>query len=197
MNKRLYLDGCSFTYGLGLEHHDTLAGRWESEYDVINNARPGKSNLAIALDTFKNIQTCDIMVIGWTFSSRSYLKYYDYDIDLLPSSTADHLSFGQNIDRNTKVIHDTYADLHRNFYALHDVKFANHYSDFLVCSIKAMCEQYQKTSVFFSWERRNTNFDMCYPNMSKQMRLPDGHLNVDGITHLYNNLQQLIYEQGR
>ena len=190
MNK-LYLDGCSLTFGLGLESHDTLAGRWDSEYEIINKTRSGKSNLAIALDTFENIQNCDLVVIGWTYSSRSYLKYQNYDIDLMPSRTVIELPF----ERDTKTISDIYTDLHRNFYALHDTTFANHYSDFLVGSIKAMCEKYQKKTVFFSWERRKVDADIYYPTILPKMRLSDGHLNADGTAHLYRNLQQLIYEQ--
>jgi hypothetical protein len=192
MNKRLYLDGCSYTYGLGLDSADTLAGRWSSEYEVINKTRTGKSNLAIALDTFENIQNCDLVVIGWTYSSRSYLKYQNYDIDLLPTRPIVELPF----KRDTKVMSDIYTDLHRNFYALHDTAFAGQHSDFLISSIKCMCEKYQKKSVFFSWERRKIDFDMYYPTLHPKMLLPDGHLNVNGTTHLYNNLQQLIYEQG-
>ena len=188
---KLYLDGCSLTFGLGLESHDTLAGRWDSEYEIINKTRSGKSNLAIALDTFENIQNCDLVVIGWTYSSRSYLKYQNYDIDLMPSRTVIELPF----ERDTKTISDIYTDLHRNFYALHDTTFANHYSDFLVGSIKAMCEKYQKKTVFFSWERRKVDADIYYPTILPKMRLSDGHLNADGTAHLYRNLQQLIYEQ--
>jgi hypothetical protein len=188
---RLYLDGCSLTFGLGLESCDTLAGRWSSEYKVINKSRSGKSNLAIALDAFENIQNCDIAIIGWTYSARSYLKYQKYDIDLLPSKTVVELPF----ERDTKIMSDIYTDLHRNFYALYDAKFSGQYSDFLVASIKCMCEKYQKKTVFFSWEGRRTDFNMYYPTVSSNMRLPDGHLNVNGTTHLYNNLQQLIYEQ--
>ena len=188
---KLYLDGCSLTFGLGLESHDTLAGRWDSEYEIINKTRSGKSNLAIALDTFENIQNCDLVVIGWTYSSRSYLKYQNYDIDLMPSRTVIELPF----ERDTKTISNIYTDLHRNFYALHDTTFANHYSDFLVGSIKAMCEKYQKKTVFFSWERRKVDADIYYPTILPKMRLSDGHLNADGTAHLYRNLQQLIYEQ--
>lgn len=192
MNK-LYLDGCSLTFGLGLESHDTLAGQWDSEYEIINKTRPGKSNLAIALDAFENIQNCDIVVIGWTFSSRSYLKYQNYDIDLLPSRTVVELPF----ERDTKAISDIYTDLHKNFYALHDTTFAGHHSNFLVSSIKYMCEKYRKKTVFFSWEPRKTDFEIYYPTIGPKMRLSDGHLNAGGTAHLYNNLQQLIYEQGR
>jgi hypothetical protein len=92
---------------------------------------------------------------------------------------------------------DIYTDLHRNFYALHDTTFANHHSDFLVSSIKTMCEKYQKKTVFFSWEPRKTDFEIYYPTIGPKMRLPDGHLNAGGTAHLYNNLQQLIYEQGQ
>jgi len=191
MYKRLYLDGCSYTHGVGINSSNTLAGRWSSEYEVINKTRPGKSNLAIALDAFENIQNCDLVIIGWTYSSRSYLKYQNHDIDLLPSRTVVDLPF----ERDTKTMSDIYTDLHRNFYALHDTVFAGQYSDFLVSSIKYMCEKYQKKSVFFSWEHRKADCNIYYPTISPKMRLPDGHLNADGTTHLYNNLQQLIYEQ--
>jgi hypothetical protein len=180
---KLYLDGCSFTHGVGLEPCDTLAERWSSEYKVVNKTRPGKSNLAIALDAFENIQNCDVVVIGWTFCARSYLKYQNQHFDLLPRFDTSKMS-------------DSYKKLHRIFYALHDTAFAGQYSDFLVSSIKCMCEKYQKKSVFFSWENRNVDCDIYYPNISSKMRFPDSHLNADGTTHLYNNLQQLINEQG-
>jgi hypothetical protein len=73
----LYFNGCSFTYGTGLSPESTL-GRLlgdQGGYNVTNNSRPGKSNLAIALDTYDNVSKHDVIVIGWTFSSRTYLKY--------------------------------------------------------------------------------------------------------------------------
>ena len=52
MSKRLYLDGCSYTYGLGLDSTHTLGYlfQYQGEYVVTNKSRPGKSNLAIAID---------------------------------------------------------------------------------------------------------------------------------------------------
>ena len=85
MRARLYLDGCSFTYGTGLSAESTLAHLLANQggYNVRNNSRPGKSNLSIALDAYDNIHNHDIIIIGWTFSSRTYLKYNNIDIDLL------------------------------------------------------------------------------------------------------------------
>ena len=188
---RLYLDGCSFTYGLGLEHQHTLAGLWQDQYEVINKSRPGKSNLAIALDAFENIPSCDVVVIGWTFSSRSYLKYQKYDIDLLPTRTVVELPFEQD----TKLMSDIYTDLHRNFYALYDSEFADHNSNFLISSIDNLCKIEQKKSAFFSIEKRKTNVKLYYPTISPAMRLSDGHWNRLGTNHVYTVLQQLIYDQ--
>jgi hypothetical protein len=188
---RLYLDGCSFTYGLGLEHEHTLAGLWQDQYQVINKSRPGKSNLAIALDAFENIPSCDIAVIGWTFSARSYLRYQKYDIDLLPSRTVVELPFEQD----TKTISDIYTDLHRNFYSLHDTDFADQTSNFLIASIANLCRVEQKKSAFFSIEKRKTNAKIYYPVISPAMRLPDGHWNQIGTKHVYTVLQQMIYDQ--
>jgi hypothetical protein len=189
--KKLYLDGCSFTYGLGLQQSETLAALWQNEYEVVNKARPGKSNLAIALDTYQNFQECDVIVLGWTYSSRSYLKYGNYDIDLLPFRTVTELPF----EKDTKILSDIYTDFHKLFYAIHDTKFAGLYSDFLVSSLKSMCEKYNKISVFFSWERRAVDANMYYPVIHPRMRLSDGHLNSHGMQHLFNNIQQMIYEQ--
>ena len=51
MEKKLLLDGCSFTYGLGLKKEETLEHHFiENGYQVLNLSRPGKSNHAIALD---------------------------------------------------------------------------------------------------------------------------------------------------
>jgi hypothetical protein len=188
---RLYLDGCSFTYGLGLAPEHTLSGLWQNEYEVINKSRPGKSNLAIALDAFENIPSCDVIIIGWTFSSRSYLKYQNYDIDLLPTRTVVELPFAQD----TKIISDIYTDLHRNFYSLHDSDFADQHSNFLVSSINNLCLIEQKKLAFFSAEKRKTNAKIYYPVLSPAMRLSDGHWNQIGTKHVHTVLQQLIYEQ--
>ena len=49
---KLYIDGCSLTYGQGLDEKDKLDYLLTTKagFDVINNSRSGKSNLAIVLD---------------------------------------------------------------------------------------------------------------------------------------------------
>ena len=60
MQKRLLLDGCSYTYGLNLKREETLEHHFiENGYQVLNLSRPGKSNNAIALDIYNNIDNFD------------------------------------------------------------------------------------------------------------------------------------------
>lgn len=56
MVKRLYLDGCSLTYGQGLARQHSLGALFENVggYSVCDNSRPGKSNIAMVLDTYQN-----------------------------------------------------------------------------------------------------------------------------------------------
>ena len=58
VGSKLYLDGCSFTYGLNLPPEHTLAYLFSVDggYKVTNGSRNGKSNLAIAMDAYKNSQ---------------------------------------------------------------------------------------------------------------------------------------------
>ena len=61
MQKKLLLDGCSYTYGLNLLKEHTLEHHFiESGYEVLNLSRPGKSNNAIALDVYNNINAYNL-----------------------------------------------------------------------------------------------------------------------------------------
>ena len=191
MVKPLYLDGCSFTYGLNLHHTETLKHLFiESGYDVINLSRPGKSNLAIGIDAFNNAMSHDIVVIGWTFASRFYLKYLDQHIDLLP--TRPQLEILSQIDADA--IESSYSELHKHFYSFHDTDYFNNLSDMLITQTYCQLAAQGKKIVFFSWEKRKFE-NMYYPHVQADHRLSCGHLNANGTTRLYNTLQGLIDEQ--
>ena len=87
MSKRLYLDGCSFTFGLGLDSKHTLGYLFQhhGDYVVTNKSRVGKSNLAITMDAYNNFQNHDTIILGFTYASRFYLKSHNHDIDFLAS----------------------------------------------------------------------------------------------------------------
>lgn len=189
MQKRLLLDGCSFTYGLNLLRNQTLEQHFvESGYEVVNLSRPGKSNSAISLDLYNNIDSCDLLIVGWTFSSRWYLKYHEVDIDLL--ANREHVELPHTLD--SRLIEQSYQELHRSFYSLFDVTYWNQQSDMLIDNTAALAAQRGKQAVFFSWETRNVACDIYYPHVISSHRLPCGHLNADGTTNLYNTLTHLI-----
>jgi len=192
MTASLYLDGCSLTYGLGLSPESTLGHLFVDQggYDVTNNSRPGKSNLAIALDTYSNVSKHDIIVIGWTFSSRTYLKYNNIDIDLLPNRL--QIELLDLLDSQT--IEESYQGLHKQLYSLFDIDHYNKISDMLISMTYQMALALNKKVVFFSWDKRNITIPLYYPHVGPQDRLPCGHLNTTGMERLYNKLQVLLSE---
>lgn len=183
MEKKLLLDGCSFTYGLGLKKEETLEHHFiENGYQVLNLSRPGKSNHAIALDVYNHIDKVDVVVVGWTFSSRWHLKYHGDNIDLLATRLQIELPY--TIDSGA--IEQSYQDLHRSLYSLFDSTHWDQTSDMLVDTTHALAQQ--KSTVFFSWEPRDTQCSLYYPHIPVSLRLPCGHLNADGTTYLFDNL---------
>ena len=193
MTQRLYLDGCSYTYGLNLPRELTMEHLFVNRggYVVTNNSRPGKSNLAIALDTYDNISDYDVIVVGWTFSSRTYLKYHNRDIDFLPT----RLQLESLDILGSSEIEQTYQDLHKQLYSLFDVDHYNKISDMLMSMTYQMALNLNKKILFFSWEKRNVTIPLLYPHIPTQHRLPCGHLNAFGTEHLYNRFQVLLGEQ--
>ena len=188
MVKQLYLDGCSYTYGLNLPRTSTLEHLFiESGYDVTNNSRPGKSNLAIAVDTYNNFQNYDTIVIGWSFSSRFYFNYLNQHIDLLPSR--------YNIELNdcfdAGIIEESYKNLHKQFYSLFDTDYFNNLREMLVFQTLTACLFHKKTVAFFSWEKRKVE-KIYYPHIPDHYRLECGHLNANGTFHLYEKLQNIL-----
>jgi hypothetical protein len=184
MSQTLYLDGCSYTYGLGLNSEDTLASLFKNigKYNVTNNARPGKSNMAIAMDTYKNCKNYDCIVLGFTHSSRFYLKCNNNDIDFLNN----RFNISTNDSLNGHQLELAYNEFHKYFYTMYESPFCDEYSDFLIDSICSYVINQGKKLVTFSCEKRNTTFKLLYPYFPPKMRLPDGHYNKEGTRYLYD-----------
>lgn len=192
MVKKLYLDGCSFTWGLNIEPEHRLEHLFAKRggYDVGNYSRPGKSNLAIAQDIYKHAHEYDTIVVGWTFSTRFYLKYNNYDIDFLPT----RLSLDLPDDTDTGMIEQAYSEFHKYFYTLYKEPFIDDLSDMLVSYAYNYCKNLDKKIMFFSWENRNVEFDLYRPYAHPKEKLPCGHLNDQGTQRLFDTLQGLINE---
>jgi hypothetical protein len=190
MVKKIYLDGCSFTYGVGIDKNQSLEQLFinQGQYDVINYSRPGKSNLAIAMDTYKNLSNCDIAILGFTFSSRFYLNTHNTDIDFL--SSKQHLETTNKL--NGDQLELAYQEFHKYFYTLYQTPFCDQFSDFLIDGLCSYVLSQGKKLVCYSWEPRTTQYPLLYPYFSPKMYQPDRHLNAAGTQHLYDILQREI-----
>lgn len=189
---KLYLDGCSFTYGVGLDDKDKLSTLLTqgAGFSVTNNSRPGKSNLAIALDIHRNASAHDVIVVGWTFSDRFYLESRDLQLDFLPTRHTAHI----NDDVIGEQLEEAYNIIHKQLYTIHDNHFYDDLSDMLINGIYSDLRRQGKKVIFFSWENRNTSMDMFYPIIEPGLRLDDGHLNKKGMQKLYEDITWL-YEK--
>jgi hypothetical protein len=187
---RLYLDGCSLTWGQGLETQHQLASllRDRGGYTVINESRPGKSNIAIAYDTYQ-YTTPEIYVLGWTFSSRFGIRYQDQNLDFFPGWHGGSLL---KTDANAYELDKAYKQFYKFFYTVYESPYSDRLSDMLIDNtIYSLKHRYKKV-VAFSWEQRKTINQLLYPYLGPDMRQDDGHLNVKGVEHLYNLIQNHI-----
>ena len=182
----LYLDGCSYTYGLGLEKYQTLEYLFgQAGYKVTNLSRPGKSNMAISLDTHKNLHKHDVYVIGFTYSSRFYINFRDFDLDLI------NTRFELNGTRED--IEDAYVNLHKSFYTLYDHSYWHLVSDMLVNNTISAIKLSGKKVFSFSWEKRLSS-DIYYPIIlpTDRISIDDPHMNARATKKLFDLIQNQL-----
>lgn len=184
----LYLDGCSFTYGIGIDTTDRLAYLFEQAgFNVLNFSRPGKSNIAIAQDTYNNSNNADVFVLGFTFSHRFHFKFGEYDIDVLPSNVA----WPVETEKTQGVeIENILNSLHKNFYLLFDVHHWDSISDMLIDNTIDSLRLKNKKVFAFSWQQRRTQNKIFNPVISD--RLTDGHLDPVGTKKLFDIIQHKL-----
>jgi hypothetical protein len=190
MVKKLYLDGCSLTYGQGLDRQDSLGGLFDTRgnYRVFDKSRPGKSNMAIAFDTYQNFRDYDTFVLGFTYSSRFGLKYNDQNLDFF---TGFH---GQGLGLEPETLDTAQVEMYKYFYSIFGPPFSGDLSDMLIDTLISFLISQDKKVVGFSWEKRNTSCYLEYPFIGPSDRFNDGHLNVNGTEKLFNFLQNIINE---
>ena len=191
MVMRLYLDGCSLTYGQGLSREQSLGYLFKEQggYDVFDASRPGKSNTAICLDAYQHCSDYDLFVLGFTYSSRFYINYnnQNLDFDVGKQNTYTNLE-PQNLDEATN-------DVYKYFYTVFGHPYCDHLSDMLIDGIINFLQAQGKKVLAFSWEKRATTSQLLYPYISPKERLDDGHLNQQGTINLYNFLQNINEKQ--
>jgi hypothetical protein len=190
MVKSLYLDGCSFTYGQGIDRKKSLGSLFANlgDYNVLDNSRPGKSNMAIANDTYQNFSKYDVFILGFTYSSRFGIKYHNQNLDFFAGF------HGQGLDLEPHDLDMAHTEFYKYFYSVFGPPYSDDLSNMLIdCLISFLISQNKKV-LGFSWEKRNTTHQLFYPYIAPINRLKDGHLNVNGMEKLYHMLANLLNE---
>jgi len=187
MVKKLYIDGCSMTYGHDLPRDQSLGHlfREDGGYEVLDMSRPGKSNMAIAVDTYKNYRDYDVFVIGWTYSSRFGIKYQGQDMVFFAG-------FQENQrDLEPHTLDQAFINVYKFFYTVFESPFCDDLSDMMIDGIVSLLEKENKDVRAFSWEPRKIINKIHYPYIAPDLRFDDGHLNANGTKELYQFLQNL------
>jgi hypothetical protein len=188
MVKKLYLDGCSLTYGQGLPREHSLGHLFSAVggYAVLDKSSPGKSNLSIIFDAYHNYQSYDIIVLGLTFSSRFGIKYRDKNLDFYAGS------HGRGFDLDPETLDIAHQEVYKYFYTVFEHPYCDQLSDMLVDTAISFLQSQGKTVIPFSWEPRNVKSTIFYPYLGPKDRLTDGHLTEHGTQKLYDMLGGLI-----
>ena len=140
---KLYLDGCSYVWGAILDPQYNLNTLFGNEFEVTNRSRGGKSNLAIAMDYYKYGKDHDVVVIGWTFATRFYLKYDTVDLDFFPTR-AKGLHPIPSMQTDVNLLEDAYFEFHKHFYRLYNEPFISEFSDMLIDQSQLLSQDRQQ-----------------------------------------------------
>lgn len=180
--------------GYGLNVNYSVASLLADIGQVVDKSKPGKSNYAIALDTYKHIEDFDLYIIGWTFSNR-----FEFNIDghiVESSASRADISFGEI--PSGEFLEKEYNTLQKRFF-----KYSSRLdslSDYLVDATGLFLKD--KNKVFLSWEQRRCKTNLIYPRFSKEYRQNDtpnwtqfGHLTESGMTLLANIIKEKLNEQ--
>lgn len=186
---RLYVDGCSFVYGVHLSRNFSLANLINATKDF---SQCGKSNIAICEDIYQNIDKFDSFVVGFSFSPRYTFERNNKRQHLLPNRKISDFGSYDGAEADEKM----FAKFNDWFYYFSNIDTLSLRSDFYVDSIINLFEKYNKKFVVFSFEKRNTmSNQVLYPKFDKSLFLPDGHLNENGMKELSNLVLKKLNEQ--
>jgi len=188
---KLYLDGCSLTYGHGLARSDSLGHLFKTlgGYDVLDHSFPGKSNMMICFDAYQHRHQFDLFVLGFTFSNRFGLKFKNQNLNFYSGSS------GNGFGLEPASLDQAHLEMQKYFYTVFDEPYCSNLSDMLIDNSINSLHIKNKKVVAFSWQDRNTDNKLLYPYISVNDRLPDGHLNADGTKKLFDYLQNTLNEQ--
>ena len=185
----LYVDGCSFVYGDGLDRRYALGNLLNADLDL---SECGKSNIAMCEDLYSNIEKYDTFVIGFTFSNRYSFCNKKFERKNLCVGAAIP-KFGEYM--GAEIDEAEFEMLRKLYIKFSDLSALDLRSDFYIDSAVNLLEYYNKNNVFFSWEKRNTKQHkdkVLYVGQKfiQNEKLSDGHLNENGMKKLANIIRE-------
>jgi hypothetical protein len=186
---KIYVDGCSYAAGAGLNEQYSLANLINANYDA---SYGGKGNQAILHDLYDNLDKFDIFVVSLTYSDRFQLFDEDKRIQILSDGSAGFKYFENTIYK------DLYKSYHKMFYTCYNTQFYSKLTDAIADSIITLIEASNKQHIIYSWEYRNSKFKskINFLNFNQEYFLkPSGHLNEKGMSLWAQNTLEKINEK--
>jgi hypothetical protein len=158
-------------------------------------SRPGKSNTAMAIDLYKNINNFDTYVIGLTYPIRYTFYNNKEPFDLQPSK--------DNLDRLVghpmgDFIESTYPQFYKVLWSITDENEMQVLSEFYLNSIISLLKSHNKQYLIYSWTTLNCNDNNYFvPSIpyGSGYWLPDKHLNGVGMNFLVKSIKEKLNEQ--
>jgi len=194
----IYVDGCSYTYGYGLDRKFSLANllSTNSDYTVTDKSEGSKSNYAMILDLYSTKTEYDLYIINWTFNYRLELKMGNSIVNMTASRTPDIVTFDDTFfEKEYDILRDKFFRYASRYHKL---------NDFFVDAAANLLKMNNKKFIFSTWEPKCCKEKLLYlPNkFSKNFRQNDctnweqvGHLNSAGMELFAEIIRDKINEQ--
>ena len=188
---KIYVDGCSFTYGQGLDRKYSVGNLLNADID---KSRPGKSNTAMVTEIYPDIDLYDIFIIGFTFPSR-YTFYNDnMPIEVQPGKKFLDRLIGHPIG---EFIEKTYPQFFKVLWSLTNEEKLTTLTDFYINSLISLLKEKNKKYVIYSWGNAECSDQYFFiPNipMNLEYRISesDSHLSIKGMIDLVNQIKEKL-----
>lgn len=183
---KVYIDGCSYTYGLRLAREYSLANllSTKTDWEIIDRSRPGKSNYSMCLDLYFDQSDADLYIINWTYGYRLELKINENIVDLIPNRTGTDVFDIETLAKEYDQTRDKFFSYVNRFDEMNDF-----FVDASIISLRSK----DKKFIISSWEPRQSKETVLYlqPLFDETLRQQDcedwqkvGHLNEKGMQKL-------------
>ncbi len=188
---KIYVDGCSLTYGQGLDRKYSVGNLLNADID---KSRPGKSNTAMVTEIYPDIDLYDIFIIGFTFPVRYTLYNDNMPIEIQPGKDLLNRLIDHPIG---EFIEKTYSQFFKVLWSLTNEEKLTTLTDFYINSLISLLKEKNKKYVIYSWGNAKCS-DQCFfipnipMNLNYRISQSDAHLNKKGMIELVNQIKEKL-----